>query len=193
MEIADRGKNCLMNLITRVKHRTIVITFVLTLAITVLVSCDFRSGIAKDEAEKLNGTPTPSVSPTPTPTPIDPADIVQVDTSQNGENLVFNERQLQTKKPTACTEYNDININIDSAAVTVTGVCRQITINGDNNKITADAAMRFVINGVGNNIGYLKYPNGQQPVVKDNGDGNVIEKISADALIDKQSKSNRVK
>jgi len=182
-----------MKLITCPKHRTIFETVVLTLAIMVLVSCDFRSGIAKDEAEKLNGTPTPSASPTPTPVPIAPADIVQIDTSQNGENLVFNERQLQTKKPTACTEYNDVNINIDSAVVTVTGVCRQITINGDNNKITADAAMRFVINGVGNNIGYLKYPNGQQPVVKDNGDGNVIEKISADALIDKQSKNNRVK
>jgi len=182
-----------MNLITNTKHRTIVKTAVLTLAIMVLVSCDFRSGIAKDEEEKLNGTPTPTVSATPTPTPVDPADVVQIDTSQNGENLVFNERQLQTKKPLACTEYNDVNINIDSATVTVTGVCRQITINGDNNKITTDAAMSFVINGVGNNIGYLKYPNEQQPVVKDNGDGNVIEKTSADALINKQPKSNRVK
>jgi hypothetical protein len=157
----------------------------------ILSSCDLRSGIAKEEAEKLNGTPTPSVSPTPTAVPIDPADIVQVDTSQNGDDLVFNGHQ--PNKTVACTKYNEVNINLDSAAVTITGVCRQITINGDNNKISADAATRFVINGIGNNIGYLKFPNGQRPLVTDNGDGNVIEKISADALVNNQSNSNRVK
>lgn len=182
-----------MKLITSAKHRTIVKTVVLALAIMVLASCDFRSGIAKDEAEKFNGTPTPSVSPTPTPVPIDPADIVQVDTSQNGEDLVFNQRQLQLKKPMDCTKYNEVKVNIDSATVTINGVCRQITINGDNNKITADAAMRFVINGVGNNIGYLKFPNGQRPSVTDNGDGNNIQKISTDALVNKQPNNTKVK
>jgi hypothetical protein len=182
-----------MNLITRTKHRTIVEAVVLALAIIILASCDFRSGIAKEEAENFNGTPTPSVSPTPTLAPIDPADIVQVDTSQNGEDLIFNQRQLQLKKPVACTKYDEVNINIESATVTIQGVCRQITINGDNNKITADAAMRFVINGVGNNIGYLKFPNGQRPSVTDNGDGNIIEKISADALVNKQLNGNRIK
>jgi hypothetical protein len=166
-------------------------TVVLALAIMILASCDLRSGTAKEEAEKFNGTPTPSVSPTPTAAPIDPADIVQVDTSQNGEDLVFNQRHLN--KPMACTKYNEVNINLDSATVTITGVCRQITINGDNNKISANAAMRFVINGTGNNIGYLKFPNGQRPLVTDNGDGNTIEKISADASVNKQSNSNRVK
>ena len=180
-----------MNLVTRAKHPTIVKAVVLALAIIILASCDFRSGIAKQEAEKFNGTPTPSVSPTPTAVPIDPADIVQVDTSQNGEDLVFNGRQ--PSKTVACTKYNEVRINIDSATVTITGVCRQITINGNNNKIAADATMRFVINGVGNNIGYLRFPNGQRPLVTDNGNGNVIEKISADALVNNQSNSNKVK
>ena len=174
-----------MNLLTRAKHRMIVETVVLVLVIMILASCDLRSGIAKEEAEKFNGAPTPSVSPTPTATPIDPADIVQVDTSQNGENVIFNQRQLN--KPVTCIKYDDVNINIDSGTVTVKGVCRQITINGDDNKVTADAATRFVINGLGNNIGYLKYPNGQRPWVTDNGDGNIIEKISADAFVNNQS------
>ena len=174
-----------MNLITRAKHRTKVETVVLALAIMILASCDLRIGIAKQEAEKFNGTPTPSVSPTPTAIPIDPADIVQVDTSQKGENVIFNQRQLN--KPVTCIKYDDVNINIDSGTVTVKGVCRQITINGDDNKVTADAATRFVINGLGNNIGYLKYPNGQRPWVTDNGDGNIIEKISADAFVNNQS------
>jgi len=174
-----------MNMITNDKSQRIVETIVLALAIMILASCDFRSGIAKQEGEKFNGTPTPTVSPTPTAVPIDPADVIQVDTSQSGEDLAVNPNQKN--KTAACTKYNEVNINGDSHTVTITGVCRQITINGDNNKITADASMRFVVNGVGNDIGYLKFPNGERPSVKDNGDGNVIKKISADALANSAS------
>jgi hypothetical protein len=180
-----------MNTITREKPRTIVKTVVLTLAIMILASCDLRSGIAKEEADKFSGTPTPTVSPTPTAVPIDPADIVQVDTSQSGDSLAFNGHQLN--KPVVCTQYNKVNINLDSGTVTIKGVCQQITINGDNNKITADAAMVFVVNGVGNDIGYLKFPNGQRPSMTDNGNGNVIEKLSTDALANNPSKSKSVK
>src|SRR6478735_5065102 len=172
----------------RAKYRATVETVVLALAIMILASCDFRSGIARDEEEKLRPTPTPSVSPTPTPEPIDPADIVQVDTTQDGESLVFNQRQLN--KSVDCTKYNNVNVNISSAAVTIKGACRQIFINGDNNKITADATMTFVINGDGNNIGYLKFPNGQRPSVSDNGSGNVVEKVSA---VNNKSDSKKVK
>jgi hypothetical protein len=180
-----------MNIITHEKRRTILETVALALAIMILASCDFRSGIAKEEEEKLNGTPTPSVSPTPTAVPIDPADVIQVDTSQNGDGLIVNGR-LQNKTA-ACIKYNDVNINVDSATVSITGACRQITINGDNNKITAYSTMRFVVNGVGNEIGYLKFPNGQRPSVTDNGSGNVIEKVSADALVNNRSNSKKVK
>src|SRR3954470_22617863 len=136
-----------MTLNASAKHRTTVRIIVPALAIMILASCDFRSGIARDEEEKLRGTPTPSISPTPTPIPIDPADIVQVDTSQNGESLVFNVRQVN--KSVDCTKYNDVNVNIDSATVTIKGACRQIIINGDNNTLIAGATMRFVINGDG--------------------------------------------
>ena len=168
-----------------------VFTLVFVLSAAILASCDFRSGIAKEEEEKLNGTPTPSVSPTPTAVPIDPADIIQVDTSQNGDGLIVNGRQQN--KTADCIKYNDVNVNIGSATVTITGACRQITINGDNNKITADATMRFVVNGDGNNIGYLKFPNGQRPSVTDNGSGNVIEKIMADAPANTPPKSKSIK
>jgi len=180
-----------MNLITRIKYRTRVEAGVLALAIMILASCDLRSGIAREEEEKFKGTPTPSVSPTPTPQPIDPADIVQVDTSQSGDEMIFNVGQLN--KPVTCTKYNEVSINTDSATVTIKGICRQITINGDNNKVVAEGTMRFVINGIGNNIGYVKFPNGQRPSVKDNGNGNVVEKVPADALINKPTKSNKVK
>ena len=180
-----------MNLITYERSRTFVETIVLTLAIIILASCDFRSGIAKEEGEKFNGTPTPTVAPTPTAVPIDPADIVQVDTSQNGDDLVIN--ASKQNKTAACLKYNLVNVNIDSATVTITGACQQVTINGDNNKVTADATMRFVVNGDGNTVGYLKFPNGQRPSVKDNGSGNVIEKTSASALANNASNSKKVK
>lgn len=173
-----------------ITHKKLAIV-VLALAIMILVSCDLRSGIAKDEEEKLNGTPAPSVSPTPTAVPIDPADVIQVDTSQSGDGLIVNGRQQN--KTAACIKYNDVNINIESAVVTITGACRQITINGDNNRITADATMRFVVNGDGNNIGYLKFPNGQRPSVTDNGSGNVIEKVVTDALANTPPKRKSVK
>ena len=174
----------------RGKQRTVVETVVLALTIMILTSCDLRSGIARDEEEKLRGTPTPSVSPTPTPIPVDPADIVQVDTSQSGESLVFNQRNAN--KNVDCTKYNDVNVNINSATVTIKGACQQIIINGDNNTITADATMRFVINGDGNNIGYLKFPNGQRPLVSDNGNGNVIEKVSTGGAVNSRSDSKKV-
>ena len=157
----------------------------------ILTSCDLRSGIARQEEEKLRGTPTPSVSPTPTPIPINPADVVQVDTSQSGESLVFNQRNLN--KSLECTKYNDVNVNINSATVTIKGACQQIIINGDNNTVAADATMRFVINGDGNNIGYLKFPNGQRPLVTDNGTGNVVEKLSAGASANSKSDSKKIK
>jgi hypothetical protein len=167
------------------------LTIVLAVAIAAITSCDFRSGIARDEEEKLRGTPTASVSPTPTPEPIDPADIVQVDTSQSGESLIFNQRQLN--KSVDCTKYNDVNVNINSATVSIKGACQQIIINGDNNTITAVATMRFVINGDGNNIGYLRFPNGQRPLVTDNGSANVVEKISVGSAVSSKSDSKKAK
>ncbi|MEP6847378.1 MAG: DUF3060 domain-containing protein [Acidobacteriota bacterium] len=174
-----------------IKPRIILEAVLLTLAIMILASCDLRSGTAKEEAEKFNGTPTPTVSPTPTLVPIDPADIIQVDTTQTGDDVAVNRDQLN--KTVACDKYNALNISGDSHNVTIKGVCREITINGDKNKITTDAAMRFVINGEGNTIGYLKYPNGQRPSVTDRGDGNVIEKVSANAVSSNTSKNKSVK
>jgi len=68
----------------------LLLTTVITVSIAVVASCDMRSGTAKEEMDKFSGTPTPTITPRPTPTPIDPADAVQVDTSQDGETLTVN-------------------------------------------------------------------------------------------------------
>ena len=174
-----------------IKPRTTLAAAVLTLAVMVMTSCDLRSGTAKEEAEKFNGTPTPTMSPTPTTVPIDPADIIQVDTSQTGDDIAVN--RDQPNKTVTCIKYNDVSVNGDGHNVTIKGVCREITINGDNNRVTTDAATRFVVNGEENNIGYLKFPNGIRPSVKDNGDGNVVEKVTASALPSNSSKNKSVK
>ncbi len=153
----------------------LAITCVLSIAI--LAACDLRSGIAKDNMEKYTSTPTPapSGSPTPTPEPIDPADIVEVDASQDGPTISINGHDQD--KTIACTKFNSVMVNGDTNAVTIKGACRQVMINGDKNKITAEATMGFVINGSENTVSYSRFANGKRPSVIENKTGNTIEKI----------------
>lgn len=150
---------------------------VLLASFSFLASCDLRSETAKREMEKFSGTPTPSISPTPTPEPVDPADIVNVDTSQTGPSISID--GYEQKKSANCAKYNRVMINGDDSTITLKGVCRQVMINGDKNKITAEAAMEFVVNGSENTVSYSKLANGKRPSVIENKPGNTIEKIAA--------------
>lgn len=147
------------------------------LSVAFVASCDFRSGIARENMEKYESTPTPSISPTPTPVPIDPADIVKVDEYQEGDVLSVNIPDIKTIRN--CTKFNRITVNGDANVVTITGVCRRIMINGDRNQITVDAAMELVFNGSENKVKYSRYPNGKHPLVIENRSGNIIEKVPA--------------
>jgi hypothetical protein len=138
-------------------------------------SCDFRSETAKKEMEKFSGTPTPTVLASPSPTPIDPADVVQVDTSLEGPVLGIN--GADQKKSVNCNKYNAVRINGDNNVLVVSGTCRQIMMNGDNNQVTADAAMEFVFNGTGNTLKHSRYANGKQPTIVQGQQGNTVEKI----------------
>jgi hypothetical protein len=149
------------------------------LSVAFVASCDFRSGIARENMEKYESTPTPQISPTPTPVPIDPVDIVKVDEFQEGDVLSVNVPDIKTIRN--CTKFNRVTVNGDANIVTITGVCRQIMINGDRNEITLDAALEFVFNGSENKVKYSRYPNGKHPVVIENRTGNIIEKVSAGA------------
>lgn len=150
--------------------------FVLVLSLTVLtgllLSCDFRSGIAKEEMEKFSGTPTPSITPTPEQTPI-PADaIVQADTSLDGPVLTAND---VGQKSLNCTKYNLVSINVDGSVIAIKGVCQKVTVNGDRNQVTAEAAMEFAFNGTGNSVKFSKFANGKQPIITDNQASNTVE------------------
>src|SRR5687768_16084476 len=128
---------------SRLSERTFLILrhgFLLTLAFSaaISISCDVRSDTAKKEMEKFSGTPRPSSTPAPTPEPVDPADAVQVDTSQQGDLQSFN--GYSEKKSLSCTKYNPVRVNGDTNIVKVTGTCKQLMINGDNNEVTLDAA-----------------------------------------------------
>ncbi|MGE3468031.1 MAG: DUF3060 domain-containing protein [Pyrinomonadaceae bacterium] len=153
------------------------IYFILCLiCLATLPSCDLRSGIAKKNMEKYVSTPTPrpSISPTPASTPIDPADIVEVDMSVTGDTISVN--GYDEKGSAACNKFNRVMINGDANEVTITGVCSQIMVNGDRNEINADAAREVVFNGSENTVKYARFPNGMQPSVTNNREGNVIEK-----------------
>ncbi len=165
--------------------------FSLVSLIAVMVSCDLRSGTAKEEMKKWNSKPTPSVVLSPTPTPIDPAEIVNVDTALQGDLISANGHGQNTKS--ACTKFNRLLVNGDGGAITVKGVCRQIMVNGDRNKITVDAAMEFVFNGSENNVKYSRFVNGKPPSVVENKTGNVIGKVAAATMTTSQPQSKIVK
>ena len=153
----------------------LLLTTVITVSIAMIASCDMRSGTAKEEMEKFSGSPIPTITPTATPTPIDPADIVQADTSVEGDVLSVNGQAQKTTLK--CDKFNRVMINSGASTITITGACGQIMVNGNGNQITADAASEFVFNGSDNSLKYARFVNGKQPLVTDNRSANNIEKI----------------
>ena len=150
----------------------LILVLSLTVLTALLLSCDFRSGIAKEEMEKFSGTPMPSITPTPEQTPIPASAVIQADTSLDGPVLTVND---VGQKALNCTKYNLVSINVDASAVSIKGVCQKVTVNGDKNQVTAEAAMEFAFNGTGNSVTYSKFANGKQPIVTDNQASNTVE------------------
>lgn len=148
------------------------------LLVVVLSSCDLRSGTAKKEMERWESSPAPppAAAPAPEGPPIELADIVAVDTTVLGEIVTVNGHDQKTSA--VCSKLDQVMVNGNKNVVTVTGACRQIMINGDNNQITADAAIEFVFNGSANVLRHSRFVNGKRPIVKENQQGNVIEKIA---------------
>jgi hypothetical protein len=152
-------------------------TTLLALACFALAAgCDVQSGITKKSVEKYEPTPLPSVAPTPVPLPIEPADIVTVDTSMQGEIKSVN-GPGKTEKVT-CDKYNEVMVNNAENIVTIKGACSRITVNGERNTINAEAAMTIVFNGSDNKLTHTRYANGKHPVVTDNRGGNTVEKVA---------------
>jgi hypothetical protein len=153
-------------------------TILLLASVSFVISCDPQSGITKKSLEKFGPTPTPSVSPTPVEAPIDPADVIQVDTSVQGPTIQVNP---SSKTNASCDKFNRVMINGSNREVTVKGACNQVTINGQGNNVTIEAAMEIVFNGTGNQLRYSRYANGQRPLVSGNKESNTTEKVAAPA------------
>ena len=134
----------------------------------------FGSDPSKNAAQF--STPTPTITPTPEQTPIPAADIVQVDTSQDGPILTVD---AEAKKSLNCDKYNQVAINASGSTVTIKGACAKITINGDGNQITADAAAEFALNGGSNKVSYSRFENGKRPIVTENQAGNTADFVPA--------------
>jgi hypothetical protein len=158
--------------------RTFLISFAI-LSISIVASCDVQSGMSKQGVEKYVTTPTPAVSPTPTEVPIDPADVVQVDTSESGPSIVIN--TAQDKMNVVCSKYNRVMVNGARKVVTVKGACSQIMLNGNQHDVTAEAVGEIVFNGAENKVRYSRYANGKRPIITDNEGGNLTEKVPGGA------------
>ena len=166
-------------------------TIACVLSVAILASCDMRSGTAKDEMEKFTSSPTPTISPASVEAPVAPADIIAVDVNLKGDVISIN--GYEQNKTVTCTKFNRVTVNGGASKVEIKGACRQIMVNGDHHKITADAAMEFIINGSENTIKYSRFPNGKRPIVTNNGDDNVIEKTSSESVTGKQPQGKIVK
>jgi len=157
-----------------VKRGTVLIGLLLTVFI---LSCDLRSGTAKEEMEKFNGpSQTPTAQPVATDEPVDPADIVAVDAEQQGDRISVS--GYDNRENVTCAKFNYVVVNGERNQLMIKGPCRQMMINGDNNTIKMDAAFEIVLNGEHNNVEYSGYANGKRPIVTDNGNDNTVEKVS---------------
>jgi len=144
-----------------------------------LAACDVQSGMTKKNLEQYNPTPTPKIN-IPTPEPIDPADIVTVDTALAGPQISI--IKAEPNKTVNCDKYNRVSINGNEREVTIRGVCKQIMINGDRNKVTGAAFTEIVVNGTENTVQYTRYVNGKRPVIAENATPNTIEKVAGPAV-----------
>ena len=148
----------------------------LLLAISLVsAACDAQSEIAKKSVEKYQTTPTPQSTAAPEE-PINPADVVTADTSQEGPKLVV--KKITDKTDLNCDKYNRVTINVTDMTLSIKGVCKEVMVNGDRNRVTLSAASTIVSNGYANTIQYVKYANGKRPFTKDNGGTSTIEKIT---------------
>ena len=155
-----------------------VLPTALTLGIF-FAGCDVQSDITKKSLEKYQPTPTPERIVT-SEEPIDPADVLEVDTSANGPTLSVN--TPKDKKDLNCNKFNRVMINADDQEIKVKGGCSRIMVNGRGNRITVVAAAEIVTYGQNNTIEYSKYISGKRPVVTDsNGTNTVTQVASADA------------
>jgi len=64
---------------------------------------------------------------------------------------------------------------VDASVVSIKGVCQKVTVNGDRNQVTAEAAMEFAFNGTENSVSYSKFANGKQPIVTDDQANNTVD------------------
>ena len=168
-----------------------MLPLVFVISVAVVVSCDFRSGTAKEKMEKFSGSPTPPIPPVPTPTPVDPGDIVQVDTTVESETLTVDGDEQ--KRSVTCNKFDRVMVNGNSSVISIKGACRQVIINGDRNQIAADAAAEFIFNGTDNSLTYVRYVNGKRPAVTQGQPGNLIEKTAFEPDKTSRSQTNGAK
>ncbi len=143
--------------------------------------CDLRNETAKRGVEKFASSPTPPLQPAPTPTPVDPALVVKVDTTQEGDTIFVN--GFKEPGSASCTKFNRVLVNGDDNTVTIKGVCSQIMINGDRNNLTVEASAEFVLNGTENEIKYSRIANGKWPSITEGRPGNLIELVAGNSKL----------
>lgn len=97
---------------------------------------------------------------------------VQVESTRNGDsNFVVIENNNQNLSYTLAD--GEMVINSNNCDIKLHGHCRSLTVNGNNNHVSAERIAAIVTNGNGNNVTWSASDN---PTIVDNGNGNSVHR-----------------
>ena len=87
-------------------------------------------------------------------------------TAKDGTWLVEGQGRTETH---ACTANEDVRVEGQGHTITLTGPCRNITVDGQGSVVTTDLAAKIEANGMNNQVKWKKAATGKKPVISLNG------------------------
>lgn len=98
---------------------------------------------------------------------VDQAGVVP--TTKDGTWLVEGQGRTETH---ACVANEDVRVEGQGHTITLTGPCRNITVDGQGSVVTTDVAAKIEANGMNNEVKWKKAATGKKPVISLSGMNN---------------------
>lgn len=90
-------------------------------------------------------------------------------TTKDGAWLVEGQGRTETH---ACAANEDVRVEGQGHTITLTGPCRNITVDGQGSVVTTDVAAKIEANGMNNQVKWKKAATGKKPVISLSGMNN---------------------
>lgn len=92
-----------------------------------------------------------------------------VPTAKDGAWVVEGQGRTETH---ACAANEDVRVEGQGHTITLTGPCRNITVDGQGSVVTTDVAAKIEANGMNNQVKWKKAASGKKPVISLSGMNN---------------------